>query len=448
MRSQVPKSKSKSTKVVKTAPKIASKTTSKTSPVSKRSKSSGKFVSESKRGTSEETFEKTARKSSVKGKTSERTAYERTVGKATGKIPSKTIRRAATVSSTKPKSAKAKPKSAKVSLEDVEPLTTKIFLPGVNAIQLLLSGCITGSGESSLNTMNLLGAPQSLGSIEGREGGHATMILSENPSESVDERSTYFLDEHKNLVQYWPTMIDHSSGRYGDASTSLAMGAHTKLNCWWDRHPIADLPLGCPLRYHSGGTPPYNIALKRYLKSINVGYEASDELDLYEVEGVFCSPECVKAYVLNESKSIKYQESLVLLKSLYLTLTRDVKESSSPPEQKYAKRSTTRGTREVKDFESEKATSRVLESERATSRVLEPERATSRVLEPERATSRVLEPEITPAPSWRLLKAYGGHLTIQAFRSSFHRLRYGETVNVKRPYMYYLCDYFKEEKIK
>ena len=33
---------------------------------------------------------------------------------------------------------------------------------------------------------------------------------------------------------------------------------------------------------------------------------------------------------------------------------------------------------------------------------------------------------IRPAPHWRLLKIYGGHLTIEEFRENYHKIQYIE----------------------
>ncbi len=43
---------------------------------------------------------------------------------------------------------------------------------------------------------------------------------------------------------------------------------------------------------------------------------------------------------------------------------------------------------------------------------------------------------IPEAPHWKLLKAYGGHLTTDEFRQTFGKLEYIQTPNIKRPYMY------------
>ena len=55
---------------------------------------------------------------------------------------------------------------------------------------------------------------------------------------------------------------------------------------------------------------------------------------------------------------------------------------------------------------------------------------------------------IPAAPSWKLLKDYGGHLTIQEFRSSFGKLEYEETINTRRPYMFCSSQYISEKRLK
>jgi hypothetical protein len=56
--------------------------------------------------------------------------------------------------------------------------------------------------------------------------------------------------------------------------------------------------------------------------------------------------------------------------------------------------------------------------------------------------------EIPRAPSCKVLKAYGGHLTIQEFRAAFGRLDFIETVNIRRPYMFCTSQYLEENRIK
>ena len=54
---------------------------------------------------------------------------------------------------------------------------------------------------------------------------------------------------------------------------------------------------------------------------------------------------------------------------------------------------------------------------------------------------------IPEAPHWKLLKAYGGHLTIDEFRQTFGKLEYIQTPNIKRPYMYTCSSIVQEQPI-
>ena len=52
------------------------------------------------------------------------------------------------------------------------------------------------------------------------------------------------------------------------------------------------------------------------------------------------------------------------------------------------------------------------------------------------------------APTWKMLKAYGGHLTIQEYKSSIGRLDYEETVNFKRSQLVCSSQYIQEKRSK
>ena len=57
-------------------------------------------------------------------------------------------------------------------------------------------------------------------------------------------------------------------------------------------------------------------------------------------------------------------------------------------------------------------------------------------------------PDYPTAPTWKVLREYGGHLTIDEFRATFGKLVYEETVNTQRPYMYASSQYIRERRIK
>lgn len=55
---------------------------------------------------------------------------------------------------------------------------------------------------------------------------------------------------------------------------------------------------------------------------------------------------------------------------------------------------------------------------------------------------------IPTAPSWKVSADYGGHLTPKEYRSTFGKLVYGETVNIKRPYMFSTSAYIRETRVR
>lgn len=55
--------------------------------------------------------------------------------------------------------------------------------------------------------------------------------------------------------------------------------------------------------------------------------------------------------------------------------------------------------------------------------------------------------KITPAPSWQVLKDYGGKLTLEEFRSSFCTSKFIITQNIKRPYMVAVGTFIEEKKL-
>lgn len=50
------------------------------------------------------------------------------------------------------------------------------------------------------------------------------------------------------------------------------------------------------------------------------------------------------------------------------------------------------------------------------------------------------------APTWKVLKDYGGHLTIQEYKSAIGRLEYEETVNFKRSQLVCSSQYIQEKR--
>jgi hypothetical protein len=68
----------------------------------------------------------------------------------------------------------------------------------------------------------------------------------------------------------------------------------TNIRCFWCKLPFDSLPVPCPLKLTKDGK--------------------------FVIENSFCSFECCKAYIIDNSRFIKYRESLSLLHLLYATI--------------------------------------------------------------------------------------------------------------------------------
>lgn len=174
-------------------------------------------------------------------------------------------------------------------------------------------------------------------------------------------------------------------GNMIDFTTNGPLPTSTNKPCWWCSGTFKNLPLGCPLRYNPNKTS--GIEKERYeakLKQTTIKNHTTN--DFFETEGIFCSFPCCKAYIIDQGSNPRYKDSLTLL-SLMFSIFHEIPDDS-----------------EDADFDA--------------------------------------------APSWKLLKDYGGHLTYQEFRSSFGKLKYDVTVNTQRPYLYSSSQYIAEKKIK
>ena len=187
-------------------------------------------------------------------------------------------------------------------------------------------------------------------------------------------RCIYFLDNYKNRVKYWVTMIDATQG--------MALPIRTTKPCWWCRAPFKTRPIGCPIKYSEQKDDGLDKErIEERFKELNY---RDDTNDFFETEGLFCSFPCVKYFIQHEkghSRTSRYREAQTLLTLLY--------------EKLFGKKIT-----------------------------------------------------IPRAPSWRTTIDYGGHLTPEEFRSTFGRLEYDETVNIRRPYMVSSSRYIQETRVR
>ena len=143
------------------------------------------------------------------------------------------------------------------------------------------------------------------------------------------------------------------------------------VNCYWCRNYFNGDLLGCPIKYiPNQGVKKYNSKISKDIYTIKqdvllseFNHKKCDNItienkDIYKTDGVFCSFNCIKAYIDDNKHNILYNNSNVLLYKMYRDIT---------------------GT-EIKKIER--------------------------------------------APHWRILKEYGGHLTINEFRESFNEKEY------------------------
>lgn len=182
-----------------------------------------------------------------------------------------------------------------------------------------------------------------------------------------------FLDESKQLKRCTLSMIDFQTGNSVQQTQGL------RYKCFWDREYIPDnvTPLGCPIKYISKkATKTYisEISKEKYSIRENVTVYKANELtdrkdgrlevdgvDYYETDGVFCSFNCCMAFI--QSPEAKHNPLYRYSEMLLLRMWSLFNDSSEPV-------------------------------------------------------------QILPAPHWRTLREFGGHLSIEQFRESFNRIQF------------------------
>ena len=213
-----------------------------------------------------------------------------------------------------------------------------------------------------------------------------------------------FLDETKRLYRCNVSMIDFKTGLETN---------ELKYNCFWCRHAFTTNPIGCPIKYVS------NKANKQYFSEVtkdnyvikenitknkrlflekNSGFIflpnklekknyqntniSVNRNEFFTTDGIFCSFNCCKAFIKDNKHNVLYDHSNFLLSKLYNDMIHN-------------------GTGDI---------------------------------------SNVI---INSAPHWRLLKEYGGDLTIQEFREKFNKTKYEYQGNI----LFKPLGYLFEEKI-
>ena len=202
-----------------------------------------------------------------------------------------------------------------------------------------------------------------------------------------------FLDEAKKEKRVVPTMIQR-------LTSDGQLPIETTINCFWCRYGFECQPIGCPTRFVSSQL------CKRYVSEITKDpYLIKENLvsgkkakmvedkpdgitltlvdkDYYETDGIFCSFNCCLAWTDDNKQNPLYAQSKELLFKLYTD---------------------TYGRFPSDDL-------------------------------------------MNKAPHWRLLRDYGGHLTIDEFRASFNTVVYSSYNRVTtRPKMHTIGFLFEEK---
>jgi hypothetical protein len=117
------------------------------------------------------------------------------------------------------------------------------------------------------------------------------------------------------------------AGTY-DISANGPLPQATTIPCWNCRRKFSNSPLGIPIRFNKLAYGSYDREMwKRYLKEGNylVPSDAtptspSEVCGYFETEGVVCSWECMKNFVLENSNSARYKDSVGLMYLLHSCL--------------------------------------------------------------------------------------------------------------------------------
>ena len=180
-----------------------------------------------------------------------------------------------------------------------------------------------------------------------------------------------FLDESKRLHKCFITMIDiFSKRKINDISSN------SSYSCYWCRNKIDSKPIGCPVSYKpriiqkkydseiskETYTIRENISSNR-IKSVELPSSVTpqNESSYYETFGIFCSFNCIMAYVIDNKHNRLFDSSKVLLHKLYY---------------------------EIMNIKYDEPIA------------------------------------IKPSPSWKLLTEYGGPLTIKEYREGLNKIEY------------------------
>ncbi len=95
----------------------------------------------------------------------------------------------------------------------------------------------------------------------------------------------------------------------------------TPVRCHWDHHEFVGVCLGCPLsKINKEHLHTYQSQIFKRDVTTKVYDPLHTEVIGYYTEGIFCSFECALAYAESKKKEVLYRDSSYLLQEIYLTL--------------------------------------------------------------------------------------------------------------------------------
>lgn len=237
------------------------------------------------------------------------------------------------------------------------------------------------SASTTIGTLKGAKHASSSSSFERTESARHTDFSAAIPEDAM--LSFTYLDESKRNHHCVVTMAHLQRA----AANGVEHATNTIHHCFWCRHPFQNAPIGCPIRYHAHrlvktyyseiSRDTYSLRenvsdgqLRRNQAALEAAHLQVIPKDYYSYDGIFCSFHCAYAFIKDQKANPLYMDSEQLLFQLY--------EDSVVP---------LHGVR----------------------------------------------PPLDPAPSWRLLQAYGGHMTIDEFRKNLFKVEYKAVDNILEP---------------
>lgn len=253
--------------------------------------------------------------------------------------------------------------------------------------------------------------------IDGKKKTSKLLDLQPQNVREVSPIQYSFIDESKVDHQCVVTMKPHLSKECLPQSTSIF--------CFWCRHSFPYRPIGCPIEYVPHRMiKTYNSEIVRdsYILRENItpaqlrclASSSRESLpppttktssscdvqlqsrDYYMVDGIFCSFNCCLAFIRDHQNHPMYGQSESYLRQMYHDLfvgnnTNDRTQTQTRPPPPLKKKKSVKFDRAVTETS---------------------------------MNDKQLPINLQPAPSWRLLKDYGGHLSIDEFRKNFYKIDY------------------------